>query len=112
MDIQELKETIMKNRPNLKDNTIKNYCSSLKNLYKKIYPSDTVIDIMKFQDTKKFLDYLIKHYDSSVRKTYLSTLVVLTENDEYRTQMMEDVLITQEEKSQNLMNEKQEKNHT
>jgi len=111
MDISELKNIIMKNRPNLKDNTIKNYCSSLKNLYKKIYLDDKVIDIMKFQDTKKFLDYLIKHYVPSVRKTYLSTLVVLTENDEYREKMMEDVVKSQEEKSQNVMNEKQEKNH-
>jgi len=111
MDISELKNIIMKNRPNLKDNTIKNYCSSLKNLYKKIYLDDKVIDIMKFQDTKKFLDYLIKHYVPSVRKTYLSTLVVLTENDEYREKMKEDVVKSQEEKSQNVMNEKQEKNH-
>ena len=111
MDIDELKNIITKNRPTLKENTVKSYCSSLKSLYKKVYPSDSKIDIMKFQDTKKFLNYLMEHYDPSVRKTYLSTLVVLTENDEYRTQMMEDVVTSQDEKATNEMNEKQKENH-
>lgn len=111
MDINELKNIIMKNRPTLKGNTVKSYCSSLKSLYKKVYPNDKTIDIMKFQDTKKFLDYLIENSIPSVRKTYLSTLVVLTENDEYRTQMMEDVVTSQDEKATNEMNEKQKENH-
>lgn len=111
MDIDELKNIIMKNRPTLKENTVKSYCSSLKSLYKKVYPNDKTIDIMKFQDTKKFLDYLMSNSIPSVRKTYLSTLVVLTENDVYRTQMMEDVVTSQEEKATNEMNEKQKENH-
>ena len=111
MDIDELKNIIMKNRPTLKENTVKSYCSSLKSLYKKVYPNDKTIDIMKFQDTKKFLDYLMTNSIPSVRKTYLSTLVVLTENDEYRTQMMDDVVTSQEEKATNEMNEKQKENH-
>lgn len=111
MDIDELKNIIMKNRPTLKENTVKSYCSSLKSLYKKVYPNDKTIDIMKFQDTKKFLDYLMANSIPSVRKTYLSTLVVLTENDGYRTQMMEDVVTSQEEKATNEMNEKQKENH-
>lgn len=110
MDINELKEIIIKNRPTLKENTIKSYCSILKSVYHQVYPEDKSIDILKFNDTKKFIDYLMEHYDPSVRKTYLSTLVVLTENDEYRTQMMEDVVSTQEMKENNEMNDKQKEN--
>jgi len=110
MDITELKEIIIKNRPTLKENTIKSYCSILKSVYHQVYPEDKSIDILKFNDTKKFIDYLMEHYDPSVRKTYLSTLVVLTENDVYREQMMEDVVSTQEMKSDNLMNDKQKEN--
>lgn len=91
MDITELREVITKNRPTLKDTTIKSYISILKSVYHQVYPEDTNIDISKFNDTKKFLDYLMNNFDPSVRKQYLSTLVVLTENDEYREQMMKDV---------------------
>jgi hypothetical protein len=111
MDIQELKETIMKNRPKLSQNSIKSYVSTLKSLYHQVFPNDTTIDIIKYQDTKKFLDYLMEHYDPSVRKTYLSNLVVLTENDEYREQMMRDVDETKKMKSENQMDEKQIINH-
>jgi hypothetical protein len=111
MDKTEIKETIMRNRNTLKDNTVKGYVSTLFSLYKQVFPNDTTIDISKFQDTKKFLDYLMEHYDPSVRKTYLSTLVVLTENDEYRTQMMKDVVTVREVQSDNQMNDKQIINH-
>lgn len=111
MDINELKEIISKNRPTLKENTVKSYVSILKSVYHQVFPEDKSINVSKFQNTKKFMDYLMDNFDPSVRKTYLSTLVVLTENDEYRTQMMEDVITTQEMKSDNLMNDKQKENH-
>lgn len=110
MDKTEIKNAIMRNRSNLKDNTVKSYVSTLFSLYKQVFPNDKEIILSKYQDTDKFIDYLIKHYDSSVRKTYLSNLVVLTENDIYRTQMMEDVATAQEEKSNNEMTEKLLKN--
>jgi integrase len=91
MNVDELREVITKNRPTLKDTTIKSYISILKSVYHQVYPEDTTIDILKFNDTKKFMEYLMGNYDPSVRKQYLSTLVVLTENDEYREQMMKDV---------------------
>lgn len=111
MNINELKEIISKNRPTLKENTVKSYCSILKSVYHQVFPEDKSINVSKFNDTKKFSEYLMNNFDPSVRKTYLSTLVVLTENDEYRTQMMEDVITTQEMKSDNLMNDKQKENH-
>lgn len=111
MDITELREVITKNRPALKDTTIKSYISILKSVYHQVYPEDTTIDVSKFNATKKFLDYLMNNFDPSVRKQYLSTLVVLTENDEYREQMMKDVATAQEEKATNEMNKKQIQNH-
>jgi hypothetical protein len=110
MDITELREVITKNRPALKDTTIKSYISILKSVYHQVYPEDTTIDVSKFNATKKFLDYLMNNFDPSVRKQYLSTLVVLTENDEYREQMMKDIATAQEEKSNNEMNIKQQEN--
>jgi hypothetical protein len=110
MDVQQLREIITEKRPTLKDTTIKSYISILKSVYHQVYPEDKSIDVLKFNDTKKFLDYLMNNFDPSVRKTYLSTLVVLTENDEYRTQMMEDVVSTQEMKENNEMNDKQKEN--
>jgi len=110
MNVNELKEVITKNRPTLKDTTIKSYISILKSLYKQVFPTDTNIDISKYQNTNKFMEYLMANYDPSVRKQYLSTLVVLTENDEYRTQMMADVAEVREMQSDNQMTEKQQEN--
>jgi hypothetical protein len=110
MDINELKETIMRNRPKLATSTIKSYVSILKSLYQQIFPSDTTIDISKYQNTDKFVTYLMANYDSSVRKQYFSTLVVLTENEIYRTQMMQDVAEVREMQSDNQMTEKQQEN--
>lgn len=110
MDTSQIKETITKNRPTLKDNTINSYTSILKSMYKMIYPDDKNIDITKYQDTKTFNEYLMNNFDASVRKAYFNALVVLTENDEYREQMMLDVEETKNMKSDNTMTEKQQEN--
>ena len=104
-----IQETIKQLRPQLKENSVKTYSSILRSMYKQVYPDDKEIDISKFQNTEDFLSYL-SDYDPSVRKTYLSALVVLTENDEYRTQMMEDIEATKKMKSDNTMTEKQQEN--
>ena len=110
MDTTQIKETITKNRPNIQQSTINSYTSVLKSMYKMIYPDDKTIDITKFQDTKKFSEYLMNNFDPSVRKQYFSTLVVLTELDEYRTQMMEDVAWVNEHQNHE-MSKKQHDNH-
>ena len=107
----DLKELIIKNRPNLKDTTVKTYYSTMKSLYKKVYPSDKDIDLTKFNETDKFISYLMENYKPSVRKTYLSGLVVITENDVYREQMMKDVETTNEELETHEMTQKQKENH-
>ena len=107
----DLRELIIKNRPHLKETTVKTYFSILKSLYKKVYPNDKDIDISKFNNTENFITYLIENYKPSVRKSYLSGLVVITENDKYREQMMEDVETTNKELETHEMNQKQIDNH-
>jgi hypothetical protein len=110
MDTQQLREIITTNRPKLAINTVKSYISILKSMYEMVYPDDTTIEIDKYQNTEKFLDYLMENFDPSVRKAYLSTLVVLTENEIYRTQMMADVAWVREMQSDNQMTQKQQEN--
>jgi hypothetical protein len=107
----DLKELIIKKRPHLKETTVKTYFSILKSLYKKVYPSDKDIDIKKFDETEKIITYLTENYKPSVRKTYLSGLVVITENDKYREQMMEDVETTNKELETHEMTKKQVDNY-
>ena len=82
-------ERLKENRPNLSAGSLKTYNSILTNLYKKVYP-DKELDLAKFSDHKKFLNYL-KPIPSSKRKTYLSALVVFCPNcDEYKDLMNKD----------------------
>jgi len=87
-----INNAIYKNRPHLSDNSIKTYGSILKSLYKSMYNTedDDVIDITKFHDAKKVLNFL-KTMDVNKRKTLLSALFVLTENKAYRKQMVNDI---------------------
>lgn len=89
--MKELEEILKKNRPSLSPTSVKTYLSTLKNIYKKVYPDDDKVDIKKYNNHKDFLNYL-KDTDGSKRKTILSALVVLCGDDcaPYREVMMED----------------------
>jgi integrase len=85
-----IKEVLKKNRPNLSESSLKTYNSILMNLYKKVLPADAIqVEVKRFNETDKFLNFL-KDFDIGRRKSYLSALVVLTNNEKYKTQMMED----------------------
>lgn len=86
---QSLIELLHENRPKLSDSSLKTYNSILTNMYKKVFPQDKQLDIKKFDDEKKFME-LLKDVEGSKRKTYLSALVVLTDNEKYKKQMNED----------------------
>jgi hypothetical protein len=82
-------EKLKENRPNLSASSLRTYTSILNNLYKNVYP-DTELDLGKFENQKKFLNFM-KDTDGSKRKTYLSALVVLCPNcDQYAEQMNKD----------------------
>jgi hypothetical protein len=87
--MDDLKEFIKDKRPNLSTSSITTYASILKNLFKKVFNSDT-IDIKKFDNTEQILNFL-KDIPSSKRKTILSSLVIITDKKAYRDLMLEDV---------------------
>jgi hypothetical protein len=90
--MEDILEILKKNRPNLSGTSLKTYLSTLKNIYKKIYPNDDKIDIKKYFNYKDFLDFL-KDMDGSKRKTILSSLVVLCGDEkckDYRDVMIDD----------------------
>lgn len=105
-----VEENLKTNRPNLSNSSVKTYNSTLRNIYKKVYPNDEIIDIDKFNNHKLFLDYL-KNVDYNKRKSILSALVVIAkDNEKYREQMLQDATKYNKEQEENKKNEKQELN--
>lgn len=84
-----LDEEIRSKRPQLSSLSIKAYASTLRNLYKKVF-DDEKIKLSNFKKTDEILDYL-KDITPNKRKSILSALVVLTENDKYRDKMNGDI---------------------
>jgi integrase len=87
--MSSLKEVILSKRPNLSKQSVATYSSILKNLFEKVFPNEAM-DTEKFQDTKKILETLKKQEPTS-RKTTLSALLIVTNNADYRKQMLEDI---------------------
>lgn len=85
----DIKAILKEKRPNLSDSSINTYNSIIKNLYKKVFEKDT-IDLHDFNNTEKVLTYL-QDMPSNKRKTILSAITVLTDNENYRNQMNRDV---------------------
>lgn len=101
----DIKAYIKKKRESLSDSSITTYASILKSLYRKVFESDDY-DLDKFaKHTEKVLHYL-KDIPANRRKTILSALVIITDKQEYRSQMMTDV------KDYNQEIHKQEKTET
>jgi len=84
-----LSEFIKNKRPSLSAQSIKTYKSILSNLYKNVF-GDGEIDYKNFDETKKIITYL-KTVEPRKRKTILSALVVITDDKDYRTLMLEDI---------------------
>lgn len=86
----DIKKYIHDKRSSLSDSSITTYASILKSLYRKVFDSDDY-DLDKFaHQTEKVLHYL-KEIPANRRKTILSALVIITDKQEYRSQMMQDV---------------------
>jgi hypothetical protein len=84
-----LKQFIETKRPNLSASSVTTYNSVLKNLYKRVF-GDEQIDIKKFNNTEPIVNF-IKDEPPNKRKSILSALVVVTDNDKYRKMMLEDI---------------------
>jgi len=84
--MDSLKEVLKDKRPNLSDKSINTYASVLKTIMKNM-KFDTV---KQLDNDKKVLEYLVE-MKPNTRKTRLSALFVLTENEAYKKNMLEDV---------------------
>lgn len=83
MDIaKEIKEK----RPHLHEKSVKTYASVLKSIMNDL----DLTSIKDFNKPKKILDYL-GEMPPNKRKTRLSALFVLTENDKYKIKMLDDI---------------------
>ena len=106
--MEEIQATLLKNRPNLSNSSVRTYASTLKNLYKKVFPQSD-IKMSKYNDTEAFLQYL-RSVPPNQSKTALSALYVLTENQDYRTMMMNKLEEYGEDIKKQVKTPKQEKN--
>ena len=84
--MKNIKELIFKNKPNLTPSSIKTYLSTLKSIYSKVFNSDDYL-LTNFNNTEKVLEH-IKDIPASRRKSVLSSLVVLTGNEKYKSEML------------------------
>ena len=86
----DVKAFLKQRRPNLSEGSLKTYNSVIRSIHRDVYGTDVINDLTGFDNTDKILTSL-EDKSPSKRKTYLSALVVLTGNEEYRNQMNEDV---------------------
>ena len=85
-----LAEILKEKRSTLSSSCVNTYTSVLKSLHAKVFGSTTPLSLDNFQQTEKILDAL-SDKTPETRKTTLSALVVLTNNNKYRQKMMEDI---------------------
>jgi integrase len=100
----EIEKQLKISRPNLSDSSIKTYTSLLQTVYNNIFKKDK-INMTDFKNIDKILNHL-KNIKPVTRKTILSALYVLTKNDDYKINMLEDI------KENDIIQEKQEKTET
>jgi len=100
----EIEKQLRISRPNLSDSSIKTYTSLLQTVYNNIFKKDK-INMTDFKNIDKILNHL-KNIKPVTRKTILSALYVLTKNDDYKINMLEDI------KENDIIQEKQEKTET
>jgi integrase len=84
-----IEKTINENRPNISKSSLKTYESILRNLYINVFESNDY-KLKNFDNDEMILNYL-KGLPVNKRKTILSALVVITDNKQYRDQMLDDI---------------------
>jgi hypothetical protein len=98
---------LKKAREHLSDGSLKTYNSLLKSIYKNCW-SDSIKEpnIKNFDKVKDVMKFLEDKSPSS-RKTYLASLVCLTDNNEYKKMMSDDMQVYKDEMNKQEMNDKQ-----
>ena len=102
---EQIKELIIKNKPNISKSSVATYLSILKNLYINIFKDDK-FDLDNFEKTDKIL-HSLKDQEPNKRKTILASLVVITDNKKYRDQMLKDIEEYKSNESKQIKSEKQ-----
>ena len=82
-------DKLKENRPCLSVGSLKTYTSILNSIHDKVY-GDKDVELADYDDDVKILNFL-KDLPANKRKTLLSALFVLTNNQKYRIDMMEDI---------------------
>lgn len=100
-----LRELIKKMRPNISDASVTTYNSILTNLYKKVFNTNE-IEPKHFNDTKQIFEYL-QDIPYNKRKTILSALYIITNNEKYKNLMLDDIKDYNNEVDKQTTNEKQ-----
>lgn len=103
---------IKEKRPNISNSSIKTYESILRNLYNNIgfKVNDDKYDLELFdKNDNKVINYL-KDISFNKRKTILSALVVISNNNKFRELMMDDIKEYNKEEAKQVKNKKQEDN--
>lgn len=90
MTSEKIINILKENRPNITKSSIKTYESILRNLYNKIY-TDTDYDLDRFNIDSDLILKFLNTMPFNKRKTILSALVVVTDNKDYREQMLKDI---------------------
>jgi hypothetical protein len=110
--MKSIEEVLKHNRPNLSSSSIKTYISTLKNIYKRVYPDDKEIEISKFYNSDDFLQ-ILKDVEFNKRKSILSSLVVICpsdKNEKYKELMLQDATKYNNEQLENKKTPTQEAN--
>lgn len=88
--MEELKQCLKKNKPNISDNSIKTYLSLLKNFFYKHNDKEKEIYCAWFENESKIIELLNDKVPSS-RKTTLAAIIAITKNNEkYKDLLMKD----------------------
>ena len=85
----DIKEILKEKRPNLSKTSLNTYASTLTNLHKKVF-KDQEFDPVNFNKTQEITQYL-KDFPPNKRKSILASLVVISDQKDYRDLMLDDI---------------------
>lgn len=108
--MSSIDDVIKQRRPNLSPSSVKTYSSILRNLYKKLNPEHKELNV-KFFDKQDDIINALANMEPNKRKTILSALVIITDNNKkYLALMNQDADKVKEFINKNEKTEAQKEN--
>ena len=109
--MEQITSAILSNKPDLTDNSVKSYLSNIRRIYKNTAQAGIdKINVNYFIDNKPNILKYLNELKLGTRKTLLASLVVLTDDEDYRTAMLTDIEKYTKEMNKNEKDQKQIKN--